>query len=90
MYRWRLASRYAPLWLRVGPNINNPRDPRFGRLSELPSEDPVHAGTYAAEFVRGMQEEDAAGHPKMIALLKHFTACERLIQTRQYTRINSA
>ena len=57
-----------------GPNINNPRDPRFGRLSELPSEDPVHAGTYATYYVKGMQEEDAAGHPKMIALLKHFTA----------------
>lgn len=27
-----------------GPNINNPRDPRFGRTSELPSEDPYHAG----------------------------------------------
>jgi beta-glucosidase-like glycosyl hydrolase len=58
----------------AGPNINQPRDPRFGRLSELPSEDPLHAGLYAANFVQGMQEEDAAGHPKMIALLKHFVA----------------
>ena len=28
---------------------------RWGRLSEVPSEDPYHAGTYAASFVRGMQ-----------------------------------
>ena len=33
--------------MQYGPNINNPRDPRFGRLSELPSEDPYHAGHYA-------------------------------------------
>ena len=57
-----------------GPNINNPRDPRFGRYSELPSEDPLHAGSYAASFVQGMQEVDAQGHPKALALLKHFTA----------------
>jgi hypothetical protein len=59
-----------------GPNINNPRDPRFGRLSELPGEDPFHSGQYASAMVRGMQKEDANGHPKMIAFLKHFTACE--------------
>jgi|EP01043_Picozoa_sp_COSAG02_P001071 beta-glucosidase-like glycosyl hydrolase len=69
----------------LGPNINNPRDPRFGRLSELPSEDPVHAGMYASEFIGGMQERDAAGHPKMIALLKHFTACELSVSTRAHT-----
>jgi beta-D-xylosidase 4 len=34
-----------------GPNINILRDPRFGRNSEVPSEDPYLAGTYAAEMV---------------------------------------
>ena len=29
---------------------------------------------YAREFVLGMQEQDSKGHPRMIALLKHFTA----------------
>ena len=57
-----------------GPNINLARDPRFGRTSELPGEDPFHLGHYAAHMVRGMQEEDAAGHPKMLTYLKHFTA----------------
>eukprot|EP00937_MAST-01D_sp_MAST-1D-sp2_P007217 g7217.t1 len=57
-----------------GPNINIARDPRFGRASELPGEDPYLNGHFAAEMVAGMQEEDANGHPKMLAYLKHFTA----------------
>jgi len=57
-----------------GPNINIARDPRFGRTSELPGEDPFHSGTYGAEMMLGMQEEDENGHPKMMAYLKHFTA----------------
>jgi len=57
-----------------GPNINNPRDPRFGRLSELPSEDPYHLGHYAVEFLRGSQAEDVNGYPLAITFLKHFTA----------------
>ena len=39
-----------------GPNINLARDPRFGRISELPSEDPFLAGSYAVQMVKGMQE----------------------------------
>eukprot|EP01060_Flectonema_neradi_P016783 TRINITY_DN2341_c1_g1_i1.p1 TRINITY_DN2341_c1_g1~~TRINITY_DN2341_c1_g1_i1.p1 ORF type:complete len:848 (+),score=204.59 TRINITY_DN2341_c1_g1_i1:39-2582(+) len=57
-----------------GPNINIARDPRFGRSSELPGEDPFHSGTYATHMVTGMQEKDSAGHPRMLAYLKHFTA----------------
>ncbi|EDQ91999.1 uncharacterized protein MONBRDRAFT_337, partial [Monosiga brevicollis MX1] len=57
-----------------GPNINIARDPRFGRTSELPGEDPYLSGTYATHMVRGMMQADAAGHPKMLAYLKHFTA----------------
>eukprot|EP00298_Acanthocystis_sp_HF-20_P010442 c18858_g1_i1.p1 GENE.c18858_g1_i1~~c18858_g1_i1.p1 ORF type:complete len:767 (-),score=379.05 c18858_g1_i1:13-2313(-) len=57
-----------------GPNINIARDPRFGRNSELPGEDPFLSGTYAAMMVQGMQEQDKNGHPKMLAYLKHFTA----------------
>ena len=62
-----------------GPNINNQRDPRFGRSSELPGEDPLLSGTYASEMVQGMQEEDGQGYPKVIAYLKHFTACKSLL-----------
>eukprot|EP01079_Euglenida_sp_SAG-EU17-18_P009673 gene9673-1740_t len=60
-----------------GPNINNPRDPRFGRTSELPGEDPYHSGQYAKAMVSGMQTPDAKGFPLMLAYLKHFTAYSR-------------
>ena len=35
-----------------GPNINIIRDPRYGRNSELPTEDPVLSGEYASEMVK--------------------------------------
>ena len=57
-----------------GPNLNIARDPRFGRISELPGEDPYHSGTYGYHMIEGMQEKDDNGHPKMLAYLKHFTA----------------
>eukprot|EP00443_Scrippsiella_acuminata_P015208 CAMPEP_0115234328 /NCGR_PEP_ID=MMETSP0270-20121206/34737_1 /TAXON_ID=71861 /ORGANISM="Scrippsiella trochoidea, Strain CCMP3099" /LENGTH=774 /DNA_ID=CAMNT_0002649073 /DNA_START=30 /DNA_END=2354 /DNA_ORIENTATION=+ len=57
-----------------GPNINIARDPRFGRASELPGEDPLLSGTYAYEMVTGMQERDSNGYPKTAAFLKHYTA----------------
>ena len=57
-----------------GPNINIARDPRFGRSSELPGEDPTLSGVYAEEMVLGMQHRDANGYPMMLAYLKHFTA----------------
>jgi beta-glucosidase-like glycosyl hydrolase len=60
-----------------GPNINSVRDPRFGRNSELPGEDPFLSGTCAVEMIKAMQEEDAGGHPRAIAYLKHYTAYSR-------------
>ena len=57
-----------------GPNINIARDPRFGRTSELPGEDPYLNGHYAKHMVEGMMEEDDNGHPRMLPYLKHFTA----------------
>jgi hypothetical protein len=38
-----------------GPNINIVRDPRFGRNSELPGEDPYLSGAYATEMINAMQ-----------------------------------
>ena len=47
----RVSHRLEVLTCRVllcdaGPNINLLRDPRYGRNSELPSEDPLLAGEY--------------------------------------------
>lgn len=36
----------------LGPNINIVRDPRFGRNSELPSEDPFLSGSYLSQLIR--------------------------------------
>eukprot|EP01046_Picozoa_sp_COSAG06_P013658 COSAG06_NODE_831_length_12041_cov_5.766789_2_plen_773_part_00 len=57
-----------------GPNINIVRDPRFGRNSELCSEDPLLSGVYATEVVRGMQEGVDSRYMKIHASLKHYTA----------------
>ncbi len=55
-----------------GPDINQPRDPRNGRIGELAAEDPLLTGTYAVEFLRGMQEGDDPRYVKMTAGVKHF------------------
>lgn len=60
-----------------GPNVNVARDPRFGRTSELPGEDPYLNGEYAVEYVKGMQQVDEKGYVKMMAFLKHYTAYSR-------------
>ncbi|CAO2173914.1 unnamed protein product [Urochloa humidicola] len=71
------------------PNINVVRDPRWGRASETPGEDPFLVGRYAVNFVRGMQDLAAAadsnsgaggaGDPfarriKVSSCCKHFAA----------------
>jgi beta-glucosidase-like glycosyl hydrolase len=57
-----------------GPNLNIIRDPRYGRNSELPSEDPFLTGELGKAEVIAMQTTDVAGHPRVNAYLKHFTA----------------
>lgn len=37
------------------PTVNMQRDPRWGRNQEVPGEDPMLTGQYAANFVRGLQ-----------------------------------
>ncbi|KAJ1259228.1 hypothetical protein BS78_10G138400 [Paspalum vaginatum] len=67
------------------PNINVVRDPRWGRALETPGEDPLVAGRYAVNFVRGMQDipgKDGTGGEgdpftrpiKTSACCKHYAA----------------
>ena len=49
----------------LGPTMNIPRVPVAGRNFECFSEDPVHSGTIAAAYVRGVQSEQVA------ACIKH-------------------
>lgn len=64
-----------------GPNINIARDPRFGRISEIPGEDPYLSGQYALHYVRGQQEGEDPRYVKMLAGLKHY-ACYSVEQKR--------
>ncbi|OVA08071.1 Glycoside hydrolase [Macleaya cordata] len=38
------------------PTINVARDPRWGRITETPSEDPYVVGTYTSNYVKGLQD----------------------------------
>lgn len=70
-----------------GPNINVIKDPRYGRNSELPGEDPVLTAEYAVNYVQGMQQIKVGkgGKPvmKMLSSLKHYTAYS--VETSRFT-----
>jgi beta-glucosidase-like glycosyl hydrolase len=79
--RWYRATQDAPYSLiglnGYGPNLNIARDPRYGRISEVPGEDPFLTGTYAVEMVRAGQGMDAfeSGSSKFLKMtlgLKHY------------------
>lgn len=79
--RWYRATGDAPKSLiglnGYGPNLNIARDPRYGRISELPGEDPFLTGSYASAMVRGGQgmDEYEAGKSKFLRMtlgLKHY------------------
>ncbi|KAK3032668.1 hypothetical protein RJ639_036732 [Escallonia herrerae] len=64
------------------PNVNVVRDPRWGRTLETPGEDPFTVGTYASNYVRGLQDvegtenaTDLDSRPlKVSACCKHYAA----------------
>lgn len=58
-------SYYSP------PTLNLHRDPRWGRCTEAPGEDPCLAATIAVQMVRGMQG-DHPDYLKTTACSKHF------------------
>jgi beta-glucosidase len=53
------------------PVINLVRDPRWGRIQEVFSEDPYLSGRMAVAYVRGLQGTDI-NHLKVAATVKHF------------------
>ncbi|GLT91428.1 hypothetical protein SLE2022_093160 [Rubroshorea leprosula] len=64
------------------PNVNVVRDPRWGRVTETAGEDPFVVGTYATNYVRGLQDVEGAKDPldpnsrplKVSSCCKHYTA----------------
>ena len=53
------------------PVINISRDPRWGRIQEVFSEDPFLTSRMAVAYVRGLQGDDI-NHLKLAATVKHF------------------
>lgn len=53
------------------PVINLVRDPRWGRIQEVFSEDPYLTGKMGAAYVKGMQGDDPR-HLKLAATVKHY------------------
>jgi beta-glucosidase len=53
------------------PVINISRDPRWGRIQEVFSEDPYLTGRMAVAYVQGLQGDDV-NHLKVAATVKHF------------------
>ena len=53
------------------PVINISRDPRWGRIQEVFSEDPYLTGRMAVAYVTGLQGDDS-NHLKVASTLKHF------------------
>ncbi|KAJ7769325.1 beta-xylosidase [Mycena metata] len=54
------------------PNINNFRDPRWGRGQETPGEDPFRSAQYAFNYVQGLQGGIDPPQIKIVATCKHF------------------
>ena len=57
------------------PNLNLARDPRWGRVEEVPGEDPTLSRAYGAAFVAGFQGNGT--YRVANAVVKHFVACVR-------------
>ena len=53
------------------PVINLVRDPRWGRIQEVFSEDPYLTGQMGVAYVRGLQGDDL-NHLKLAATIKHY------------------
>eukprot|EP01063_Lacrimia_lanifica_P035184 TRINITY_DN6645_c1_g1_i1.p1 TRINITY_DN6645_c1_g1~~TRINITY_DN6645_c1_g1_i1.p1 ORF type:complete len:815 (+),score=291.53 TRINITY_DN6645_c1_g1_i1:307-2445(+) len=80
---WRAGAREHKVWTgrpKIGldcwsPNINMNRDPRWGRNSEVPSEDPTLNGEYGSIITKGVQESPLDDrYMNAVSTLKHFAA----------------
>lgn len=68
------------------PVINISRDPRWGRVQEVFSEDPYLTGRMAVAYVKGLQGDDT-NHLKLAATVKHF-AVNNVETGRQHLSAN--
>ena len=65
-------SRARGINMLFSPILDLAREPRFGRIEEMYSEDPFLCGIYGSTAVREFQQASANGRLKMAATLKHY------------------
>ena len=81
----------AGIALTFAPMIDVARDPRWGRMSEGPGEDPWLASRFAAAKLRGLQgngDAYAAGDGHMAATAKHFVAYGAVRAGLEYAEVD--
>ncbi len=66
-------AQFSDLLTFWSPTVNMARDPRWGRTPETYGEDPFLSGELGAQFVKGLQGQDAR-YLKVVATPKHFAA----------------
>jgi beta-glucosidase len=88
---WTLTARESAkeaaaegLAMTFAPMLDVARDPRWGRISEGPGEDPYVAVRVAQAKVRGFQGTDLAAADALAAVAKHFCAYGAAIAGRDY------
>ncbi|CAK7221305.1 hypothetical protein SEUCBS140593_004526 [Sporothrix eucalyptigena] len=56
----------------LSPELDIPKDPRYGRVGETYGEDPFLVSEFGKQYVRTMQELDENGYIKVGCTIKHF------------------
>ncbi|OAA61990.1 Glycoside hydrolase, superfamily [Niveomyces insectorum RCEF 264] len=56
----------------LSPELDVPKDPRYGRVGETYGEDPLVVGRFGLKYVDTMQEADEDGYMKVACTIKHF------------------
>ncbi|KAH8898982.1 beta-glucosidase [Thozetella sp. PMI_491] len=56
----------------LSPELDVPKDPRYGRVGETYGEDPFLVGEFATQYVKTMQELDEDGYVKVACTIKHY------------------
>jgi len=92
---WELTARESAteaaadgIAMAFAPMLDVSRDPRWGRTSEGPGEDPWLGAQIAAAKVRGLQGADLAAASALAAVAKHYCAYGAVTAGRDYASVD--
>jgi beta-glucosidase len=83
----REASASGVRWT-FAPMVDIARDPRWGRVTEGPGEDPYLGSAMAAAYVRGFQAKEISAPDSILACAKHFAAYGAAEAGRDYNTVD--